>query len=362
MMTYLLFFFLLSCVRGDPCEEFENNDYSKSIRIINSCSFDISIGVTGGYSGTYENEKCPGRNQLNNGDMCFHTLKDHPKELESGESWYVEITPDSDQEQIVTSGNVWATKTDMYDFSCYQGECKPWVGATGPVTKAEFTLVRDGLDYYDISTIEGANLPVSMYPLNTETSESDIFFCGKAGSCKWEYYVDDNEIYLLVSDGSGEECTSHSECDEDEICGTSFSNEYRVGVCGKHVGFSSAHLHCNAGSKGYPFICDDFHDVISCKGDYNLSGYSQKTGKVCGCMDDVEFEKFHIDAQGSIECVNKDNTWMERSFPFLVYLKRGCPDSYSYAYDDHTSTYICPNPKDYIIEFCPDDSESNFFI
>ena len=42
-------------------------------------------------------------------------------------------------------------------------------------------------------------------------------------------------------------------------------------------------------------------------------------------------------------------TWYSQQF------KQVCPDAYSYAYDDHTSTFTCPKYSyvDYYITFCP---------
>lgn len=37
-------------------------------------------------------------------------------------------------------------------------------GAVPPATLAEFTLVPDGQDVYDISNVDGFNLPVSITP------------------------------------------------------------------------------------------------------------------------------------------------------------------------------------------------------
>lgn len=38
--------------------------------------------------------------------------------------------------------------------------------------------------------------------------------------------------------------------------------------------------------------------------------------------------------------------------PYSLYFKHACPRSYSYAYDDKTSTFTCAS-ADYIIIFCP---------
>ncbi|XP_051130221.1 thaumatin-like protein 1b [Andrographis paniculata] len=38
---------------------------------------------------------------------------------------------------------------------------------------------------------------------------------------------------------------------------------------------------------------------------------------------------------------------------YSMMFKRQCPQAYSYAYDDATSTFTCPNGGDYRITFCP---------
>lgn len=338
----------------------ENLDYSKSIRIINSCSFDLRLGFTGGFAGNTIDGKCSDLNKSPDRDRCFHYLNDYPKNLKSDEEWYTEIHSTDD---IVTSGNIWATVEDMYDFSCYQGDCKPWVGPTGPITKAEFTLVNyPGIDYYDISSIEGANIPVSMYPIDGQKTD-DPFWCEVSGSCEWKYDLEEeNMVYYLVSDASGSKCKNQWDCKSDEVCGSSFSGSYQVGICGKHVGYASAHVHCMAGSTLKPFECEKYKDVIGCSGDYSLSGYSQESGKVCGCMDEEDYLKYDIELNSSHRCKSKDLVWLEKSLPFILHLKRGCSDAYNYAFSDFSSTYVCKDTKDYVIEFCRNDSENNFFI
>lgn len=114
-----------------------------------------------------------------------------------------------------------------------------------------------------------------------------------------------------------------------------------------------------SGASGPPFFCEDNRDVISCMGDYNLSGYNQPPGtKVCGCPG---WESLGIDAPTTQPCVATDKNWEEKSLPFLKFLKKGCPVAYSYAFDDFTSTMTCSTATKYRIEFCPGDSEKNFF-
>ena len=131
------------------------------------------------------------------------------------------------------------------------------------------------------------------------------------------------------------------------------------GVCGTFNGYASAHVSCMSGSTGAPFFCEDNSDVISCMKDYNLSGYNQPPGTVvCGCTD---WEELGIDAPTHVPCETTDKNWEEKSLPFLKFLKKGCPLSFVFAYDDFTGVVTCSTATKYTIEFCPNDSEKNFF-
>ena len=71
------------------------------------------------------------------------------------------------------SGTLWAsTGCDKIDGCatgiCYSPDtdhvCPAYVGPSGPTTKAEFTLSDSGIDFYDVSNIDGANPPVMIQP------------------------------------------------------------------------------------------------------------------------------------------------------------------------------------------------------
>lgn len=84
------------------------------------------------------------------------------------------------------SGTIWAsTGCDLVNGCatgvCYSPDtdyvCPAYVGPGGPTTKAEFTLSDGGNDYYDISAIDGTNLPMMIEPDNPvypETITSNI--------------------------------------------------------------------------------------------------------------------------------------------------------------------------------------------
>ncbi len=78
---------------------------------------------------------------------------------------------------------------------------------------------------------------------------------------------------------------------------------------------------------------------------------SPTTGKVIGCLSACE--RFNTDqyccrgAHGTPDTC-KSSMWPV-NYPRIF--KEACPTAYSYAYDDHTSTYFCKN-TDYEIIFC----------
>ncbi|EOX97716.1 hypothetical protein QUC31_015557 [Theobroma cacao] len=169
------------------------------------------------------------------------------------------------------SGRFWGRTGCTFDGSgsgaCLTGDCGAGqmecngLGAAPPVTLAEFTLGTGGQDFYDVSLVDGYNLPMIVE--------------GSGGSG------------LCASTG----CTT----DLNRQC----PSELRVGdgdAC------KSA---CEA--FGSPEYC--------CSGAYSTPAT---------CKPSVYSEMF----------------------------KAACPRSYSYAYDDATSTFTCTG-ADYTVTFCP---------
>lgn len=347
----------------DP-EEGQDTEVSKHLEIKNSCSFPIYLGMTGSEKGPAVFEKC-GIHQLNNGrGRCFWFFENVPSTLEGGEKWEIALRSSDDH---VFSGNVWGIRKidQLMEQACSPTGCTPWIGPRGAVTKAEFTFSKSKNDYYDISIIEGANIPMAMYPAKVveDDKDGDIYNCGIAGGCKWSFEPEDlfrihvTEVIPAIPESK---CENDSDCEGDLTCGSTFHESLpKYGVCGEFNGYASAHVNCNSGSTGAPFFCEKHHDVISCMGKYHLSGYNQPHGTtVCGCPD---WESMGIDAPSTVPCQATDENWEKNSLPFLVFLKKGCPNAYEFAYSDMTSTFICSTSPKYVIEFCPGDSESLFF-
>lgn len=146
------------------------------------------------------------------------------------------------------------------DCGSGQAECNG-AGAAPPATLAEFTLGSGGQDFYDVSLVDGYNLPMII--------EGN----GGSGSCATTGCVSDlnQQCPAELKVGDGEACKSACE------------------------------------AFGTPEYC--------CSGAYN----SPAT-----CKPSVYAEMF----------------------------KSACPRSYSYAYDDPTSTFTCTG-ADYTVTFCP---------
>ncbi|CAA0830341.1 Pathogenesis-related thaumatin superfamily protein [Striga hermonthica] len=168
------------------------------------------------------------------------------------------------------SGRIWArTRCSNGGSSCLTGDCGSsrvecnGSGGAPPASLIEFTLGGDGgKDFYDISLVDGFNLPVSV---------------------------------------GGGSCPSVS-CPADINAGC--PNELAVkGPDGGIVGCKSACValnqpqYCCTGAYGSPDTCKP-------------TSYSQM-------------------------------------------FKSQCPQAYSYAYDDKTSTFTCPTGANYVITFCP---------
>lgn len=182
-------------------------------------------------------------------------------ELQSQASHNIDIPPP-------WSGRIWA-RTFCTDV-CLTGECGkgggPCAGAGGnlPVTLVEFTLNGDGgKDFYDVSNVDGFNLPVSIVPEASCPTTS----CG----------VDIN-----------------AECPAELAVWN--QNGHAIGCKSACTAFNT------------PQDC--------CTGEYNSPTVCQHS-------------------------------------KYSNFFEQKCPQAYSYAYDDKTSTFTCPTGPNYKVTFCP---------
>ncbi|KAG8095491.1 hypothetical protein GUJ93_ZPchr0012g20592 [Zizania palustris] len=185
------------------------------------------------------------------------------------------------------SGRLWARTGcvqdgDMGRLVCGTGDCGSGAaecngaGAAPPATLAEFTLDGGGgLDFYDVSLVDGYNLPVLVEPSGGggAGSLSSSATCAPAG------------------------CAANLNA----MCPA----ELRTG------GGAACRSACDA--FGRPEFC--------CSGAYA-------------------------------------NPTTCRPTAYSLVFKSACPRSYSYAFDDPTSTFTCSGGPDYTVTFCPGASTS----
>ncbi|OWM78547.1 hypothetical protein CDL15_Pgr016271 [Punica granatum] len=175
------------------------------------------------------------------------------------------------------SGRVWGRTLCSTDasgkFTCQTADCGSGTvecggaGGAPPASLAELTLAAGGgMDFYDISLVDGFNIPISLTPQ------------GGSGGC------------------SATSCPANV----NQVCPPELSMK---GADGSVIGCKSACLTFNQ-----PQYC--------CTGQFASPQTCPPT---------------------SYSKVFKDQ----------------CPQAYSYAYDDKTSTFTCPGGANYLVTFCP---------
>ncbi|XP_060849449.1 uncharacterized protein LOC132928653 [Rhopalosiphum padi] len=227
------------------------------ITIKNNCPFTVWPGIQGN----------PGHEHLGNGGFSLGSQK--TRTFNTPQNW---------------AGRIWGRTRCNGQGKCETGDCGNKLQCNGaggvpPVSLAEMTFTgAGGLDFYDVSLVDGYNLPMRMLPTTHFTSSKKGKYDCKAAGC--------------VSD-------LNSRCPS-ELAVRSGSN---VVAC------MSA--------------CAKFNtDTYCCRG-------AHKTPATC-----------------------KSSSW-PKNYP--AYFKAACPDAYSYAYDDTTSTFTCRGKPstNYDVIFCP---------
>ena len=159
------------------------------------------------------------------------------------------------------SGRVWARTGCKLDrsgsWSCQTGDCGTGLvecnGAlySGPVTIAEFTLGSyDGQDFYDISVVDGFNIPMNL------EAAGGFGSCGSVG-CN----VDLNQlcpVELTLKDGEG--CMDPSLGKSEYCCIGPYNSR---GKCGPNVYSEMFKAAC---PRSITYTYDDLEPVFDCKG------------------------------------------------------------------------------------------------
>jgi hypothetical protein len=171
------------------------------------------------------------------------------------------------------------------------------------------------------------------------------------GSCDWNM-VPPSDDYHWVSAG-GSLCTSTTQCSGSEKCGLSFNpghDQLLWKTCGSIIGFWSADQVCGISPQyGAPFNCSQStpegltnFNLYGCVGVGSCYQAGADTS-CCGCAD-WDKEGLPVpDSSFTEVCKNYNPTWQERIKPTLQWMKKACPTSYTYPYDDMSSTFTCSN-------------------
>ncbi|HSW68959.1 MAG TPA: thaumatin family protein [Gammaproteobacteria bacterium] len=274
------------------------------------------------------------------------------------------------------------------------GNCAPGVGFQVPASLAEMTL-EPSTDSYDLSVINGINLPMSMVPGGGITSPSNPYTCGSAGittsqgsgtgtlgACAWTLgssVPSVNYVWVENQGSSPTVCTTNSDCvsgpDKTQACGLSLSsiqNNLSTTYCGLWLGYWTADQVCgtNSNYNKSPYFCTNgadggskFTQMYQCAGSpavYNNSCYTNgATSACCGCQNWQNAPtNLTVPSNGSVlQCQASNSTWFSNALSTVSWIKSACPSSYVYPFDDKSSSFTCTNggtnSVSYTITFCP---------
>ncbi len=273
--------------------------------------------------------------------------------------------------------------------------CAPGVGFQVPTSQIEMTL-QPSRDNYDLSVINGLNVPMSMTPGSGTTDPSNPYTCGSPGitanqgsggtgtlgGCGWGLGAsvpDVKYVWVANQGGSPTTCTTNSDCtsgaDKTLACGLSLlsiQNNISTTYCGKWLGYWTADQVCGTNSSyGAPFNCasaadggSTFTQMYACSGSpsvYDNSCYTAgSTSACCGCQNwQSAPTNLTVPSNSSVlQCPVSNTTWINNALTTVSWIKSACPSSYVYPFDDKSSSFTCSNSPtansvSYTITFCP---------
>lgn len=315
--------------------------------------------------------------------------------------------------QYVWSGNFAArTGTNCATGTCDTGDCQSGGGnnncpvGTGfaqPATLGEMTLLRNSVDSYDVSVINGLNVGVEVTPTTTGTfaaGSNPPYNCQSPGNpaavpalglgaCTWTGFTQPSTSYVYVKPpASPTVCTTDAQCtvSPNTRCGLTFNASTNTisKVCGQFLGYltanqvcSFAHTSLTPGGSSNPgdpyFNCDtsvggslsqySLWGLFACVAQPNLDlgtcYNSNSTTNCCGC---VNWNTVGATVPATTgQCVQTDSSWVSNVQPTVTWLKTTCPTVYTYQFDDKASSFTCmdinaghtTNTVNYTITFLP---------
>ena len=147
-------------------------------------------------------------------------------EIEAGKSSSVQVPED------FYAGRFWGRTNCKYEsngqFRCETGDCGFYQcafdgihrGGQPPATLAEFTLNGDGgQDFYDVSLVDGYNLPMTIIPKSPSVQEGNKYWCKAPGCTQDLNAICPTDLRKLNAQGQTVGCKSACErFNEDRYC------------------------------------------------------------------------------------------------------------------------------------------------
>lgn len=383
---------------------------TRTINLINNCNFTVWWSMVGG--AVTNSPACTSDSDCNSGSKCNVSAKIcyydnygaktgsyQLAAINGTASTEIQQTPASTLADNILWKGLISASTQCSGTSCANNDCQSNGGTTScavgvgfqqPATEAEFTLQLAGagnVDTYDITNVNGFSMPISM----ATNQAASGYSCGTAGNhvaagtlkaCNFTNITPPTNMYYWVSN-TGTACTGQNTCsDSTKICGLAFSPSLNnfVKNCGAFLGYWSANQICQTNpsfsspfgdnftcnqSLGSPFPANTYTltQLLKCSPPSSTAplfnscylSYSNYTStqlqQCCGCSN------WSGIATPSESCPvgQTDPQWTSYVEPLIEWMKKACPTSYSYPYDDKASTFQCTASQatTYTITFCP---------
>jgi Thaumatin family len=385
---------------------------TRTLNIVNQCPFDVYWGMVSGaatHLGSCTTDaNCAGGAAScdTNNNTCYYKTNWSPTGGTGGNPYHLTPLGGGGNTASVTisqnaasggSGNIlWSGlisgSTNCHGATCENNpcgnvggttSCPPGSGFDQPATEAEFTLLLQGQglqDSYDISNVNGVSIPMSMV---ASPAGSD-FNCGNAGNpnasgslggCAYNNVTPPSYIYNWVTN-TGTACTAQNTCtNPNYLCGYYKNGSSFIKNCGAFRGYWSANEICQtnpsfSGDLGNGVTCSQvltgafpppngtITDLLKCSPPdasaflynscyLNLSG---NPGQCCGCTN-------WSNTGATAQCTRSatDSQWTNYILNLVKWQKQACATSYSYPYDDPSSSFKCTAgpTTSYTITFCP---------
>ncbi|MCJ1293653.1 hypothetical protein MMC34_005208 [Xylographa carneopallida] len=220
--------------------------------------------------------------------------------------------------------------------ACVTGDCNGVVDCvvTGntPVSLAEFTLASPtGQTYYDISLVDGYNIPIGIVALYTSSGNSSLTDIPP----NLTNPVCIGTAALLAAQGDTSDATLGSNSSYPIPLDQSQTTSDVQGWCPWDLQLSPP---TKPGDGVYPYPDDNIQRPLFNPCYSACAKYNDPSDCCTGSYDDPSVCKPSLYSQDA---------------------KAVCPDAYSYAFDDQTSTFIIPSGGGFQVIFCPSGRSTN---